>query len=172
MWYICLASYLPLIWNQIPFPCREKLIQFTISNKMDSRPGPGQSEYHIVLASVIDSGMAAGSQDRPIRVLHGFIIFFKCRSYSKRWSLLNEVVKLKTWKLGQSQPCCLFCDLPIELKKKLSGTEIQRHRFLMTIYELWNPTMSKSSFPWTSPLYEPINLLFNFSYFELKLCQM
>ena len=43
---------------------------------MDSRPGPGQSEYHSILASVIDSEIAAGSEDGPIRVLRGFFFFF------------------------------------------------------------------------------------------------
>lgn len=60
-----------------------------------SRPGPGQSEHPAFLALVIGSQMA-GSQCRPIRIFQGlFFFFFNARTTAKKWSLLNEVIKLK-----------------------------------------------------------------------------
>ena len=47
----------PFLWENHS-DVQEELMQFTVSNEVDSRPGPGQSEYPTFLIIRIDSRMA------------------------------------------------------------------------------------------------------------------
>lgn len=104
--YVCLAPYLPVLWYRHLLPPQEtpclipgeqiQLTTSTISPEVDSLKTRARTVRAPCLPGLGDWFTDGRFPMQAYQNLPGtFFFFFNARTTAKKWSLLNEVIKLK-----------------------------------------------------------------------------